>query len=63
MLDGNEVKAVILKELAACAKVLETCEHKEIDLVRGRMQAYRKILRLEEQEAHSPFMAAPGSFN
>lgn len=59
MLDGNEVKAVILKELRACSKTLETCPHDEIDLVRGRMQAYRRILRMEEQA--EPFMP-PGSF-
>jgi hypothetical protein len=61
VIDGNEVKAFILKELTACAKTLENCPHDEIDLVRGRMQAYRRILRLEEQEVQ-PFMAAPGSF-
>lgn len=52
------VKAFINKELTACQRQLQTCPHDEIDLVRGRIQAFNKILRMEDTEVPD-FMKAP----
>ena len=56
--EWHSVKRFINNELTASLRMLENCEHSEIDLVRGRIQAYRKILRLEDTEVPD-FMKAP----
>ena len=56
--EWHSVKQYIRNELTAQQKMLQTCPHDEIDLVRGRIQAFNKILRMEDTEVPD-FMKAP----
>jgi hypothetical protein len=47
--EWHEVKSFIKQQIEGQTKQLLTCELNLVEKARGRIEAYQKILRLEEQ--------------
>jgi hypothetical protein len=46
--EWHTVANFLKAKISECQRALESCPHEEVDLIRGRLQAYRSTLRLAD---------------